>query len=100
MGELVSIIRSKDLELEDYENSGAKLTRKALKTTWFSEEETFLGKEPVRVNDEVDFMTSRDMHYRRITTPENLKQDNTKLPPTSNDSASPLKVVTKENTPN
>merc|ERR1712142_152317 len=98
--ELVSIIRSKDLELEDYENSGAKLTRKALKTTWFTEEEAFSEKDPVQVNDEVDFMTSRDMQYRRINTRENSKQDDTELPPTSNDSASPLTVVTKENTPN
>ena len=32
---LLSTIRDKDLELEDYQGSGCKLTRKALKTGWF-----------------------------------------------------------------
>jgi len=56
--ELVSIIRSKDLEIEDYENSGAKLTRKALKTTWFKPELAFKETKPVEIEDEIDFITS------------------------------------------
>jgi len=59
--ELVSIIRSKDLEIEDYENSGAKLTRKALKTTWFKPELAFNETKPVELNNEIDFMTSSEI---------------------------------------
>jgi len=56
--ELVSIIRSKDLEIEDYENSGAKLTRKALKTTWFKPELAFQETKTAEIEDEIDFITS------------------------------------------
>jgi len=40
---LFRIIRDKDLEIEDYFTSGAKLSRKSLKTDWF-EKEKFLTK--------------------------------------------------------
>ena len=59
--ELVSIIRSKDLEIEDYENSGAKLTRKGLKTTWFKPELAFNETKPVEIEDEINFMTSSEI---------------------------------------
>lgn len=41
--QLFRIIRDKDLEIEDYATSGAKLSRKSLKTEWF-EKEKFLAK--------------------------------------------------------
>jgi len=55
---LVSVIRSKDLEIEDYENSGSKLTRKALKTTWFKPEVDLNGTKAVQIEDEIEFITS------------------------------------------
>eukprot|EP00092_Neocalanus_flemingeri_P098369 GFUD01125432.1.p1 GENE.GFUD01125432.1~~GFUD01125432.1.p1 ORF type:complete len:272 (+),score=82.89 GFUD01125432.1:259-1074(+) len=59
--ELVATIRSKDLEIEDYENSGARLTRKALKTTWFKPELAFNETKTVVIEDELAFLTSEQI---------------------------------------
>jgi len=55
---LNNIIRSKDLEIEDYENGGAKLTRKALKTNWFNPEGDLIGIQPSVIEDEIEFFSS------------------------------------------
>jgi len=55
---LVSVIRNKDLEIEDYENSGSKLTRKALKTTWFKPEVDLNETKATQIEDEIEFFTS------------------------------------------
>ena len=45
--ELFKIVRDKDLEIEEYVNTGVKLSRPALKTQWFRPEE--FEKRPVSV---------------------------------------------------
>jgi len=98
--ELVNIIRSKDLELEDYENSGAKLTRKALKTTWFRQEEAFNEIKPVQLDDDIDFMTSPEIQNVMNKTVKMAKEDsNSKVTVKSADSLDSPKKEAKENTP-
>jgi len=102
--ELVSIIRSKDLELEDYENSGAKLTRKALKTSWFKEDEAFNERKPVFIDNEIDFMSSSevlsviDKPVQKPTETQNCT--NAKLASNLDISVPHLKESVKESTPN
>ena len=102
--ELVSIIRSKDLELEDYENSGAKLTRKALKTSWFKEDEAFQDREPVLIDDEIDFMSSSEMQnvidktLKKTTETQSCK--NTKLASDLDNIDAPQKENVKLSTSN
>jgi len=102
--ELVSIIRSKDLELEDYENSGAKLTRKALKTTWFKEDEAFNEREPVFIDDEIDFMSSSEVLSvidKPVQKPTKTQTcTNTKVASNLDISDTSLKESVKESTSN
>lgn len=97
--ELVSIIRSKDLEIEDYENSGAKLTRKALKTTWFKPELAFNETKSVEIEDEIDFITSSHIQNVMNKAVVQIKGDEVDSKETENESACKvIKSPTKEST--
>ena len=54
---LLEVVRKKDLEIEDYETSGARLSRKSLKTGRFNEVEALQGTDTINDGplDKVDF---------------------------------------------
>jgi len=61
---LFKLLREKDLEIEDYLNSGSKLSRKSLKTDWFLKEkflENSLESSEFKCKSSIEVMSSLDV---------------------------------------